>query len=633
MNKDRMQEGQVRHIVNKITTLFSLAICAYIIYATIWGPYKTTIVHRAIFLGAMLLIYLWSSKPLGTSRLSLAIDTVLVLACVSSLGYVVICWKDILGAIGGAFLSPIQLVVGSIIIIASLEAVRRVSWPLLGIALVAVCYTLFGHFIPGELSHAGMSFRRFIYLTAFSHEGIFGLGLAVASTYLFMFMLFSSALQKTGASDFFLRFTNALVGKTRGGPAKGAVIASGLTGMMVGSSVGNVVTTGSITIPMMKRSGFRPDTAAAIEVVASEGAQLIPPIMGAGAFLMAELTGIPYWTIAVAAIIPALLYYLSVFIVVDMEAAKRGMTFIAQTEKMGAVLRAGGYNLIPVMVLFFLLLVAHLSPTYAGIVTIFITLALNLFKKKDRLTFKRFLEIFDKGARSCASITALIAVIGVVQQAFTITGLGPRLSELLVMVAGGQSILILIMAMFIAIILGMGLPTPIAYLISGIFVAPALIGVGFSELSAHLFLFFFAIKSGSTPPIAMVAVVAAGIADSNWMKTAWWSFVYSWPGFIIAFAFMYYPGYLLQGPWTGVAIRLVCGCIGCAGLAYAMQRRYLVELNLWEVVLMALGALIVILSPAAYVPVGLVLISLVVLFQIRKRQLVCGDKVLPSPGS
>ncbi len=623
----------MRNLVYKITTMFSLAICTYIIYATIWGPYKTTIVHRAIFLGAMLLIYLWSSKPLGSSRLALAIDTVLVSACVASLGYVVIFWKDILGAIGGAFLNPMQLIVGSIIIIASLEAVRRVSWPLLCIALLAVCYTLFGHLIPGELSHAGMSFRRFIYLTAFSHEGIFGLGLAVASTYLFMFMLFSSALQETGASDFFLRFTNALVGKTRGGPAKGAVIASGLTGMMVGSSVGNVVTTGSITIPMMKRSGFKPDTAAAIEVVASEGAQLIPPIMGAGAFLMAELTGIPYWTIAIAAVIPALLYYLSVFIVVDMEAAKRGMTHVPKTEKLGGVLKAGGHNLIPVIVLFFLLLVVHLSPTYAGIVTIFVTIALNFLKRKDRLTLKRFLEIFDKGARSCASITALIAVIGVVQQAFTITGLGPRLSELLVMAAGGQRILILIMAMFIAIILGMGLPTPIAYLISGIFVAPALIGVGFSELSAHLFLFFFAIKSGSTPPIAMVAVVAAGIADSNWMKTAWWSFVYSWPGFIIAFAFMHYPGYLLQGPLTGMAIRLVCGCIGCAGLAYAMQRRYLVNLQLWEVLLMALGALITILSPASYIPVGLVLIGLVVLFQFRKRRLVYGDNVLPYPGS
>ncbi len=623
----------MRKILYRITTIFSLAICAYIIYATIWGPYKTTIVHRAIFLGVMLVIYLWASKPLGSSRLCLAIDTILVSACVASLGYVVIFWKDILGAIGGAFLSPVQLVVGSIIIIASLEAVRRVSWPLLGIALLAVCYTLFGQYIPGELSHAGMSFKRFIYLTAFSHEGIFGLGLAVASTYLFMFMLFSSALQRTGASDFFLRFTNALVGKTRGGPAKGAVIASGLTGMMVGSSVGNVVTTGSITIPMMKRSGFKPDTAAAIEVVASEGAQLIPPIMGAGAFLMAELTGIPYWTIAIAAIVPALLYYLSVFIVVDMEAVKKGVAHVSKTETLGTVLRAGGHNLIPVIVLFFLLLVVHLSPTYAGIITIFITVALNLFKRKDRLTLKRLIEIFDKGARSCASITALIAVIGVVQQAFTITGLGPRLSELLVMAAGGQRILILIMAMFIAIILGMGLPTPIAYLISGIFVAPALVEVGFPELAAHLFVFFFAIKSGSTPPIAMVAVVAAGIAESNWLKTAWWSFVYSWPGFIIAFAFMYYPGYLLMGHWTGIAIRLVCGCIGCAGLAYAMQGRYLVKLRPWEVFLMGLGALIIILSPASFIPIGLVLISLVAFPQFKKRQLIYGDNVVPSPGS
>lgn len=618
----------MRNVFEKITTAFSLAICAYIIYATIWGPYKTTIVHRAIFLGIMIPIFILSSKPLGASRLARWIDVVLAASCMAALGYVVICWKDILGAIGGAYLSPAQLLVGSVIIFVCLESVRRVSWPLLSIALLAVSYTLFGHLIPGELSHAGMNFKRFIYLTAFSHEGIFGLGLAVASTYLFMFMIFSSALKETGASDFFLRFTNSLVGKTRGGPAKGAVIASGLTGMMVGSSVGNVVTTGSITIPLMKRTGFRPDTAAAIEVVASEGAQLIPPIMGAGAFLMAELTGIPYWTIAVAAIIPALLYYLSVFIVVDMEAARQGMTGVSSSEKVVAVLRAGGHNLIPIIVLFVLLLVFHLSATYAGIITVFVTVAVNLFKREGRLTFKGFIRIFDKGARSCASITALIAVIGVVQQAFTITGLGPRLSELLVMAAGGRPFLVLIMAMLIAIILGMGLPTPIAYLISGIFVAPAMIEVGFSELASHIFVFFFAIKSGSTPPIAMVAVVAAGIADSNWLKTAWWSFVYSWPGFVIAFALMYYPGYLLQGAWPDVAMRIVLGCIGCSGLAYAMQRRYLARLKIWEIVGLAAGSLVVIFVPAVWALAGLALICLVVLSQFKKRQLACGAKAV-----
>jgi TRAP-type uncharacterized transport system fused permease subunit len=217
----------------------------------------------------------------------------------------------------------------------------------------------------------------------------------------------------------------------------------------------------------------------------------------------------------------------------------------------------------------------------------------------------------------------MIAVIGVVQQAFTVTGMGFRLSELLIMVAAGKPFIVLIMAMVIAILLGMGLPTPIAYLISGVFVAPAMVEVGFSELSAHFFVFFFAIKSGSTPPIAMVAVVAAGIADSNWLKTAWLSFVYSWPGFFIAFAWMYYPSLLLQGSWSDILIRLVCTGIGVAGLSYSFQRHYLVKLKYWEIVLLSLGSLILIFVPASLtLLIGLGLIGFVVFLQFRKRQLI-----------
>ena len=202
-------------VFEKIVSLFAIFLCAYIFYATIWGPYKTTIVHRAIFLGVMLLIFFWSTKPLGRGRLSVSIDTLLVLLTVFALGYVVIFWKNILAAIGGTYLSTLQIMVGFVIMLAVLEAVRRISIPLFGIALVAIAYILFGNYLPGILSHAGMGVKRFIYLTAFSHEGVFGLGLAVSSTYLFMFILFGTALQETGASDFFLKFTNSLVGKTR----------------------------------------------------------------------------------------------------------------------------------------------------------------------------------------------------------------------------------------------------------------------------------------------------------------------------------------------------------------------------------------------------------------------------------
>jgi TRAP transporter 4TM/12TM fusion protein len=609
-----------RKRIEKVVSFFAVSLCAYMFYATIWGPYKTTIVHRAIFLGVMMGVFFWSIKPLGGGRLSFLFDTLLVLITVFSLGYVVIFWKNILAAIGGTYLSALQITVGFIIIVSILEAVRRVSLPLFAIALAAVGYILFGNYLPGILSHAGMGVKRFIYLTAFSHEGVFGLGLAVSSTYLFMFILFGTALQDTGAADFFLKLTNSMVGKTRGGPAKSAVIASGLTGTMIGSSIGNVVTTGSITIPMMKRSGFKPHTAGAIEVVASEGAQLVPPIMGAGAFLMAELTGIPYPTIALAAIIPALLYYISVFVVVDMEAVKLGMRGLEKVEKIKTALFEGGQHLIPIAVLFYLLLITRITVTYAGLITVLLTIAINQIRKGHRLRLKQIPGVFDKGTRRSAELTALIAVIGIVQSAFTITGLGPRLSELLVMAAGGHTVLVLIMSMVIAIILGMGMPTPIAYLLSGLFVAPAMVEVGFSELASHLFLFFFAIKSGSTPPIAVVAVVAAGIAQANWWITAWLSFLYSLPGFFIAYAFMFYPSYLLKGTWAGIFISLLCGCIGAAGLAYGMQRHLLTKLAAWEILFLTAGSLILIFVNFVNPAYGFILVLSAGVSQWRKRR-------------
>jgi TRAP transporter 4TM/12TM fusion protein len=611
-----------RVAVEKVVSFLSILLCAYIFYATIRGPYKTTIVHHAIFLGVMLIIFFWSAKPLGKGFLSFLIDTLLVVGVVFSLGYIVLFWQNILRAIGGTYLSSVQLLAGALIILTVLEAVRRISLPLFLIALCAVGYTFFGNYIPGAFSHAGMGFKRFIYLTAFSHEGVFGLGLAVAATYIFMFMLFSTALQETGASDYFLKLTNSLVGKTRGGPAKSAVVASGLTGSVIGSSIGNVVTTGSITIPLMKKAGFMPHTAGAIEVVSSEGAQLVPPIMGAGAFLMAEMIGIPYSRIALAAIVPSLLYYVSLFIVIDLEAVKFGMHGLKQTEKTRKIIFQGIHFLFPIALLFYFLMVMRLTPTYAGLITVIITVAINQVYKASRLSLKRLFLLFVKGTKMCAEITALVAVIGVVQQAFTITGLGHRLSEIIVTAAGGSPIALLIMAMTISIILGMGLPTPIAYLLSGIFVAPALIKVGFSELGSHFFLFFFAIKSGSTPPIAVVAVVAAGIAAANWFKTAWKSFVYSLPGFFIAFAFILDPAYLMEGTWREIFRAVAAGLIGVSGLSFAMQRHVVVRLSLPEVAFLCLGSVLTIFSRSMLVFIfGLLCIAVVVLNQIRKSRL------------
>jgi TRAP transporter 4TM/12TM fusion protein len=467
-----------------------------------------------------------------------------------------------------------------------------------------------------------MGFKRFVYLTAFSQEGIFGLGLAVASTYLFMFILFSTALQQTGASDFFLKLTNSLVGRTRGAPAKCAVVASGLLGTVSGSSIANVVTTGSFTIPLMKKMGFKPHVAGAIEVLSSEGGQLMPPIMGAGAFIMAELTGIPYWSIAVAAIIPAFLYYVSAYVVVDMEAAKLGMKGTKGTpiERSWRIFGEGWHYLVGILLLLYLLLITRLTVTFCGLIAVVAIIVLNQVRRKTRLSPLRVLAIFDKGARGAAEMTALIASIGIVQQAFTITGLGHTISDILVMAAGGSSILLLIMSMSIALILGMGLPTPIAYLISAIFVAPALISVGFSQIAAHLFLFFFAIKSGSTPPVAIVSVVAAGIAQSNWGKTAWFSLLYSLPGFCVAYAFVFHPEYLMHGRWIDIVLNFIFGIIGTAGIAYALQRHMLTKLLVWESLILGVASFVMVVTSLLPTIIALVFVLMVGLLHWKRYQ-------------
>jgi TRAP transporter 4TM/12TM fusion protein len=369
------------------------------------------------------------------------------------------------------------------------------------------------------------------------------------------------------------------------------VVADAITGTMMGSSIGSVVATGTFTIPMMKKIGFKPHVAGAVEVLSSEGAQLMPPVMGVGAFMMAELTGIPYVTIAWAAAIPAVLYYISAYVVVDLEAFKLGLKGMPNVERLRTVVSQGYHFFIPIAALFYLLLIAGFTATFAGLLSVLLTVVVNQTRKGTRVGGKKIIRIFDKGTRVSAEMTAMIATLGIIQQAFVITGLGPRVSEILVAVAGSDPVFVLIMSMGISILLGMGMPTPMAYLLTAIFVAPALVEVGFPLLASHLFLFYFAIKSGSTPPVAVVAVVAAAIAEADWWKTAWTAFWFSVPGFFIAYAFVFLPAYLLQGTPLMIIFTFICGAIGTAGLAAAIQRQFFLKMNWWESLLLAAGSI------------------------------------------
>ena len=585
-----------RSAMDWLLTGVGMAIFAYMVYATLYGPYRTTIVHLALFACAMLFIAFLdrarSNRP-GLRGLQWGFDLLFAAGTLVTMGYVIFNFERLINLWGSSFLTPTDVAIGVAIIVIALEAARRHSLILFGLGVFGVVYMLYGAQFPGVMQHSGMDLKRMVYLVAYTTEGFFGTGLGVAASYLFMFMMLGSALQATKTGDFIMNVANATTGRQVGGAAKSAMIASAGLGTMVGSSVGNVVATGTFTIPLMIRTGFKRHVAAAVETNTSEGAQLVPPILGAAAFIMAQLTGIPYATIAVAAILPAVLYYLSLFCVVHFEARKAGLAGIPEDEipSFRDAFRDGWHLLIAPAVLFYLLIVESYTPSYASVIAIGLAMVCGLARSVSRLPLGQILDHFDSGARQAAAITALIVSIGLLQAAIVTTGLGPRIADIILSISDGSLLITALLAVVAATLLGMGMPTPIAYLLLAMFTAPALTAAGAPLLGAHMFLFYFAIKSGSTPPVALVAVVAAGIARANWWQTAVTAFMQALPGFIIAFMFLFSPSLLLQGDLTTIALSAVSAAIGVFALAAAVQGWCAGRINVLERVLLAASAL------------------------------------------
>lgn len=549
---------------------------AYMAYATLFGPYKTTVVHLAIFAAATLAInFLGRSRSdtPGVRAAQWAADILVTAAAVASLLYIILGYERLLNLWGSSYLTQLDVIVGLVLIAVALEASRRQSVILALLGLASCAYMLFGDRLPGVFSHAGMDVQRFTYVVAYTSEGIFGTGLKVAATYLFMFMMFGATLQATKTGDFIMNLANAGLGRQTGGAAKGAMAASAGLGTMVGSSVGNVVATGSFTIPLMIRTGFKRHVAAAVETNTSEGAQLVPPILGASAFIMAQITGISYATIAVAAIIPAFLYYLSLYWVIHIEALKEGLSGLPEDEipSMRDCFRDGWHLIIAPALLFYLLIVESYTPPYASLIALSVALVVGALRAVTRVPISVILRQLDEGVKQAAAITALIISIGLLQAAIVSTGLGPRLTEIILAVSDGSMLVTALLAVVAATLLGMGMPTPIAYLLLAMFAAPALITAGAPKLGTHLFLFYFAIKSGSTPPVAIVAVVAAGIARANWWKTTIVAFVHSLPGFIVAFMFLYSDALLMQADWASILLAAFAASIGVFSMAAGIQ--------------------------------------------------------------
>ncbi|MCM3586189.1 TRAP transporter permease [Mesobacillus maritimus] len=563
-----------------------LAFSLFQLYTAIFGVF-TAQIQRSIHLGfALALIFLlfpMRKKTLRKNKVAWY-DIILSLLGIAVGAYWPLFIDDLVNRVGR--LTEMDYSIGLIAILLVLEATRRtVGLPITIIATVFMIYALFGPYMPGFLAHRGLDLDTLVQTMFFTTEGILGTPLSVSATFIFLFLLFGAFLVKTGVGQYFNDLAVSFAGKRVGGPAKVAIFSSALQGTISGSSVANVVTSGSFTIPMMKKLGYRKEFAGGVEAAASTGGQLMPPIMGAAAFLMVEFIGggITYWDIAKAATIPALLYFAGIWIMVHFEAKRVGLRGLTDEElpDRSEVLRKI-YLLLPILAVI-ILMVSGMSIMRAALWSILITILVSLFRKDTRIGFKDAIDALVDGARTALSVAAATAAAGIIVGVVTKTGLGLKLANGLLDLAGGVLIPTLMLTMVAALILGMGSPTTANYVITSTIAAPAIILLGVPDLSAHLFVFYFGIIADITPPVALAAFAAAGVSGGEPLRTGVNSAKLAIAAFIIPYMFVLSPELLMiDTTWyylVWVVFTAVAGmmAIGAGVIGYWLRKLTAVE--------------------------------------------------------
>ncbi len=528
----------------------------------------------------MVLIFLY--HPLGekkenkSSGLTMAcrvIDWVLIALAIAVNLYVIINFDAYTSTMQNNQLTPEMFVLGIIITLLTLESGRRVLGNILPIiAIIAIAYAYFGDKIPGLFGHRGYNMQR-ITLSIFSDRGVYGTPIGTSATNVYLFLLFAAYLAVSGADQIFQDIAIAAAGRKRGGPAKMSVIASAFFGTISGSCVANVVSTGAFTIPLMKKNGYQSKFAGAVESVASTGGQIMPPIMGAAAFVMADVTGISYAEVCVAAVLPALMYYVCLFKMVDLESVKYDLKGLPEDQipDLKESLARGMKLFIPVAVLLIMMIGLKTTPMKAAIWAIAAILILGFLDKKDRMTVKGVIDGAVSAAKSLTSVVGACATAGIVVAIFSLTGLGLKFSNFIVQLGNSALIPSLILSMLVCAVLGMGLPTTAAYIVCATAIAPALTGLGVPTLAAHLFLLYFASLSAITPPVAVASYAAAGIAEENPMKVGFTSVKLGITGFILPFAFALNPDYITFGLNVQTLMTWLSGLVVAYSLAIAFQ--------------------------------------------------------------
>lgn len=554
-------------VTSMIVNAFSLFISLFLVYTAAFGSLPAVKQRALYLLCAMVILFLvYPAFSKNTKKGVAWYDYIFAAASFGCCFYAFINYEAILMRYGIS--NSTDQFVFVILAILVLEGTRRLVSPALSlVTLVFLVYAYFGNYMPGMFQTKAGGLARMADHMFMIPEGIFGSPLGTAATYVSLFVLFSSLLQECGMGDFIRDVALGLTGRSTGGPAKVAVVASAAFGTISGAAAANVVGTGTFTIPLMKDCGYPPEFAGAVEACASTGGQLVPPVMGAACFIMAEYIGIPYSNIMIAGLIPALLYYLSVFITVDLRSKKLGLLGMPkdQLPSVKAAMKSRGHLAIPFLAVIYMI-IRQYTISFAALVGIILVLVVSPLKKETRLSFKQIAMAFVNGGQKTVSFGVSCACVGMIIGVATLTGVGNVLGNYILQISQGNLFITLFLVMIMSIIMGMGMPTVAVYIVLATVAAPVLVKLGIPVLTAHFFCFYFGILACITPPVAVPSYAAAAIAGSNPSKTGWVAFKMAFPTFLVPYVFVYEPGLQFNGMGTSPISTIVCICTCILGV-------------------------------------------------------------------
>lgn len=594
----RQYEGSLGKLVSSISVLLPIyVICFLFDVFDIFGVWVEREVFLASFVALILgLTFLVVPGKKGVPKDKLPpYDALLAILGLAGAGYMSLFFNEVRWREGAP--TTTDIIFGIMTLVLLLEAVRRlVGWAFLIVVIAFLLYARFNFLLPGLLEGRGYDVPRLVGTLYIQKQGIFGLPTNIAATIIIIFILFGQFLVASGAGDWFVDLARCLGGRFRGGPAKVAVIASAFLGTITGSPAANVATTGVFSIPLMKKTGYQSHFAAAVESVASTGGAILPPVMGATAFVMAEFLDIPYSTVAISAFVPAALYFLALFMQVDLEAAKRGLRGLPREEipSLRETIKRGWHYLIPLAVLVYFLLIRGYSPAMSGLYACLAVILVSQLSKETRVGPRKILQSLEGTSYGTLLIAVTCAAAGIIIGVVALTGLGVKLSLLLVDASKGSMLLLLVLTGMTSTVIGMGIPVLPAYVTLVVLIAPALASLGVWPLAAHLFIYYFAVMSFITPPVCPAVYVACGLADSAIMRTGFQAVKLGIVAYIVPFVFMYGPAMLLRGSVVDIMVSILTATIGVVSLCFGIAGYALMRANWLQRAMLLAGGIILI---------------------------------------